>query len=78
MRILITGATGFIGRPLGRQLIAKGAEVYGLALPKDIARVEQSVGKEPGLVLLPADLRDVASTISAVTRILPESSGLDR
>ena len=33
MRILLTGATGFVGAHVARALIARGVEVHGMTLP---------------------------------------------
>ena len=44
MRIMVTGATGFIGKPLCVRLLQEGHEV--LALSRDAARAESVLGKE--------------------------------
>jgi UDP-glucose 4-epimerase len=72
MRVLITGATGFIGRLLVPRLISAGIEPVGLALQNDIAQYESRADKEPRLTLLPADLRDAALTAGVVAQIRPD------
>jgi len=65
-RVLVTGATGFIGRNLCEALIALGAEVYGLAKDADTGTLID--GCRPLLV----DLRDLATMREAVLRAKPE------
>ena len=74
MRLLITGATGFIGRALVQQLVASGAELYGLALEEDINHSSASsiTGSTALIRLIPVDLRNANATAQAVARIKPE------
>jgi len=59
MRVFIAGATGVIGRRIGRGLFARGRDVLGLVrTPKREAFV-----RELGVTPLRADLFDVASLI---------------
>lgn len=59
MRALITGATGFVGKYLHRELIGCGTEVYACGGPAD--------GTSPAI-----DLRSSASMVSAIEHAKPE------
>lgn len=74
MRLLITGATGFIGRALVQRLYASGAELVGLALDEDISqsRFSSIAGSSPDIHVLPVDLRLSEAISQAVTRIRPD------
>lgn len=72
MRVLISGATGFIGRLLVPRLISAGAEPVGLALEDDILKYDSQVGKQQRLRLLPVDLRSVSETASVVAQVQPD------
>lgn len=63
-RALITGATGFAGRHLARQLVDAGWAVTGLA------RAGQA---PPGVELLSADIGDAAAVRAAVARSRPRA-----
>ena len=47
MRVLIAGATGAIGRPLVRRLLAAGHEVSGLTRRASAAETLRGWGVEP-------------------------------
>ncbi|RPE27767.1 SDR family NAD(P)-dependent oxidoreductase [Kitasatospora cineracea] len=67
-RVLITGASGTIGRALGERLTAAGAHVHGLDL--------RPTGDEPFPVLR-CDVTDDDSVRRAVARALKALGGLD-
>jgi nucleoside-diphosphate-sugar epimerase len=61
MMVLVTGASGFIGRPLVRRLIARGHEVRAL-----VRRADEGIGlAEAGRVV--GDMRDSAALDRAVS-----------
>jgi NADH dehydrogenase len=61
MKVLITGASGFIGRPLIQRLVAGGHQVRGL-----VRRAEEA-GALPGTQLEVGDVRD-AGVVDRATR----------
>lgn len=70
MRVLVTGATGFIGSHLARRLIAEGYEVYALIRPDsstwrigDILR---------SLAVIPCDLFDTEKLDESLEQIKPD------
>ncbi len=64
-RILVTGATGFIGRHVCRRLVELGAVVYGLARSASTATVSASV------IPLAADVTDRGGIIAALEQTRP-------
>src|SRR6185503_16484550 len=63
--ILVTGATGYIGGRLARQLLAEGRTVRAMARdPRRLAALEQ-IGAE----CVPGDVLDAASLTSALNGI---------
>lgn len=72
MRVLVTGASGFIGRLLIQRLIAEGVEAIGLALEDDIAHREPSTIRRPVPTLFESDLRQGSATADLVTHIQPD------
>ena len=68
MRVLLTGASGFIGARVARQLAARGHEVTALSLPGD--RLERLAGIEARLAA--CDLHDAASLEALVSQARPE------
>lgn len=64
-RVLITGATGFIGQRISARLIASGAQVIGLG--NDAAEATVAVGVQP----LVADVTDRAAMMAALTEVRP-------
>ena len=69
MRILIAGATGAIGRPSVRRLIANRHEVFALARSPDSASALKEIGAEAII----ADALDAAAVKAAVRRIRPDA-----
>jgi NAD(P)-dependent dehydrogenase (short-subunit alcohol dehydrogenase family) len=68
LRVLITGASGTIGRELGRRLADEGAHVIGL----DVA----PRGDEP-FDVIPCDITDDESVVAGVGAALERLGGLD-
>lgn len=66
-KVLVTGATGFIGSHLVRRLVAEGAEVYGQVRKLSGRRGTEAPAKQ--VKLFEADLRD----FEAVRRIVRET-----
>lgn len=64
MRVLVTGATGFIGRLLVDRLAGMGAAVCGLALEDEDVRLD--------IELHPVDLRQPTATAQVVSHVRPE------
>ena len=65
MRILVTGATGFVGRHLAQLLLARKHEVYGTYLER-----ETSQGADR-ITLFRCDVRRADRLRSIVRRIRP-------
>jgi len=63
MRVFVAGATGVIGKPLCKQLVAAGHEVTALTRTKDNAGRLRAAGVTPVI----ADVYDRDSVIAAVT-----------
>lgn len=65
MRALVTGATGFVGRRLTRELLAKGYEVRALVRTPDKARDLERAGAElvQADLLEPATFRDAGNGV---------------
>jgi nucleoside-diphosphate-sugar epimerase len=62
MRVLVAGATGVIGRPLVRELVAAGHQVMGLSRGPASGEVLTGLGAEP----IPADAMDRDCLLRAV------------
>ncbi len=63
MRVMVIGATGVLGRPLVRRLLAEGHEVSGLARGANRVAAVRSTGAKPVL----GDLFDVDSLAGALS-----------
>lgn len=69
MKVLVTGATGFVGHRLARRLCEDGAEVVGTHLG-----VEGAAGQElraAGVQLHPLDIRDEEEVLDLVATVRP-------
>lgn len=63
MRVLVTGASGFVGQPVALALAAQGYEVHG---------VSTRTGALPGVFWHTADLLDRAQTAALLASVQPE------
>jgi nucleoside-diphosphate-sugar epimerase len=68
MRIFIAGASGAVGRPLVRQLVAAGHEVTGMTRTPEKAAALRELGAEPVV----ADALDREAVMAAVRAARPE------
>lgn len=66
MRILVTGAGGFVGAAVARAGLAAGHEVFGTVRPGG------STARAAGLTTLPLDLRDDAAIRDAMASLRPD------
>lgn len=68
MRVLVTGAGGFIGRHLCDKLISEGCEVRGLFLPEEPAGALERIGVEVwrGDLTKPETLKGIAEGVDIV------------
>ncbi len=68
MKVLVAGATGALGRPLVRQLGARGHDVFGMTRSESKVDVVRGLGAEP----LVADALDPEAVARAVAESEPE------
>src|SRR5437762_3319161 len=61
MRVLVAGASGVLGQPTVRELLAAGHEVVGLARDDAAGAVVRALGAEP----VPGDLLDANAVLAA-------------
>ena len=69
MRVLVAGATGAVGRPLTRQLVRSGHEVWAMARSPDRLAQLEALGARA----VPADALDQEAVRRAVERAQPEA-----
>ena len=69
MRVLLTGATGAIGRPLIRGLKQQGHTVFGLVRSADSTHVLTEMGAEAVI----GDALDAATVRAAIARVRPDA-----
>ncbi len=69
MRALVTGAAGFVGRHLVRELLSRGHEVGALVHPADGA----TAALGPRVEVFPLDILDDASLGAALRRFAPDA-----
>lgn len=70
-RVLVTGASGFIGSHLTRRLVNEGAKVYGLircGSSSDLWRIQDIFNK---IEVVRIDIRDYESLLTAIKKIEP-------
>ncbi len=66
MRILVTGAAGFVGQHLRHELVQNGHEPLGLDVPSQLEA-------QRGWIDFPTDLRDAAAVDAVVRQLLPDA-----
>jgi nucleoside-diphosphate-sugar epimerase len=72
MRILLTGATGFIGAHVAAALVERGAEVHGVALPGSSRERLAAIGSQ--MEMHEGDLADPAWAVETVRSIAPDTA----
>lgn len=73
MQIVVTGATGFVGRPLCAALLKEGHELT--VLSRDAAKVRQAFGEKVKAAAWDKEGKSVLSTADAVIHLAGESVG---
>ncbi|MGB6500280.1 MAG: GDP-mannose 4,6-dehydratase [Thermoplasmata archaeon] len=71
MKILITGASGFIGRYLSSLAVQRGHEVVGTYLTENDLKTRTP--KNPAIKWLPLDIRQRAEVNSLIDKVRPEA-----
>ena len=69
MRFLVTGAAGFVGRHLTRQLLSGGHQVSGLVHPEDPAAKSLALG----VSVTPVDILDDGAVDHVIRDVAPEA-----
>lgn len=74
MTVFVTGATGYIGRGVVRELVAAGHEVVGLTRSEEKTSLLESLGARPvvGSLQDPASYRDEAAEADALVHLAAE------
>lgn len=73
--VLITGANGFVGSYLAKELLDNGADVYGFIRPEDMAAMDKNLidkGIKDKLLMLEGDLTDITSLANALDASQPD------
>jgi len=73
--VLITGANGFVGSYLAKELLDDGANVYGFIRPEDMVAMEKNLidkGINDKLIMLEGDLTDITSLANAFDHSQPD------
>lgn len=73
--VLITGANGFVGSYLAKELLDDGADVYGFIRPEDMVAMEKNLidkGIKDKLKMLEGDLTDITSLANALDASQPD------
>jgi nucleoside-diphosphate-sugar epimerase len=71
-RVLVTGATGFLGSHVVRRLLAEDATVYGVSSSVSSASPERLAGVLDRIELLEANMRDASSLTEVVRTARPQ------
>ncbi len=78
MKVLVTGATGFVGREIVRRLHDLGGEVHALARSRPAMAEDSSVTFHAASVIEPASLREVCTGMDAVIHLVGVISEVGR
>lgn len=73
--VLITGANGFVGSYLAKELLDQGSNVYGFIRPEDMAAMEKNLidkGIKDKLRMLEGDLNNITSLANALDASEPD------
>jgi len=73
--VLITGANGFVGSYLAKELLDNGSKTYGFIRPEDMVAMEKNLtdkGIKDKLIMLEGDLNDITSLANALDHAQPD------
>jgi len=73
--VLITGANGFVGSYLAKELLDNGSDVYGFIRPEDMVAMEKNLidkGIQDKLIMLEGDLNNITSLANALDHSQPD------